>query len=187
MCGGNDRTQPTGCRIPFGTTTARTSRVRVTLSADRSFHPPPTALAGMPGRWKFGVSPRALRKAQQRKPAFKMNRRSGPRACQHPALRQVPCGSRPAPARMRAPQVGARSNRRTVATHRPAATASLAKGPPSLGRMPERAEARSSGRTTRSVTRPLGRPAFRRVHQRSRRATGCPARFRRNGSSGWIA
>lgn len=74
-----------------------------------------------------------------------------------------------------------------VATHRPAATASLAKGPPSLGRMPERAEARSSGRTTRSVTRPLGRPAFRRVHQRSRRATGGPARFRRNGSSDWIA
>jgi hypothetical protein len=58
------------------------------------------------------------------------------------------------------------------ATCRPAAAASLAKGRPPLGRMPERAETRSSGRTIRSVTRPLGRPAFRQVHQWNNPVTG---------------
>jgi hypothetical protein len=58
------------------------------------------------------------------------------------------------------------------ATCRPAATANLAKGRPSLGRMPEQAETRSSGRTIRSVTCPLGQPAFRQGHQWNNPVTG---------------
>jgi hypothetical protein len=159
--------------FPFGTPTARTTRTRLTLSADRSFHLPPTAVKP---QCPAGGIPASLARAPKSAATWRHRRDEPPQAAHW--LASTLSGDRfLAEAAQRQPDarpIGSGPDRTVAfgATCHPAAIVRLAKGRSSLHRLPGQALAHPSGHTMRTVTRPLGRPAFRQGRQRSSPFTG---------------
>lgn len=140
MCGGNCRTQPTDGRSPLRETD-RPDLARPRRAIRRPSYPPAAdgSLAGLPGGqdvWhRAGRAPKSAAPCGTIETNRPCRRIAGlpapcrlPQAISRSPARQIPRGSRPAPARVAPLRVRARSNRRLPATRHPAARTGLAKG-----------------------------------------------------------